>query len=85
MADSRNWPADPNAVLRHPFAITPADADLADWARMVECSAECTLHVTTLDGTVITKTFYKGENWIPVRRVWSTSTVLGGATLIGWY
>ncbi len=85
MAGNTKWPGRHEAPPVHPFAITPADADLDDWARMIECSDDCTLHVSTLDGTEVTKTFYRGENWIPVRRVWATGTVLGGATLIGWY
>ena len=88
MAGMDSWPRDwrqLNPPISHPFTITPADADLADFARAVECTEECTLKVTTIDGTVFTRIFYRGFNPVPVARVWSTGSTVGSATLIGWY
>lgn len=91
MAGIDSWPVknfasvDWGASPIHAFTITPADSDFVNYARMIECSDDCTLKVTLMDDTTITKTFYRGENWIPVKRVWSTGSTLGAATLIGWY
>jgi len=80
-----NWPKTPNQPLFHPFAITPADTDLTEWARAIEASDECTMKLTMADGTVITKTLYRGVNLLPVKRVWLTGSTPAGATFIGWY
>lgn len=67
----------------HVAAITPSDTvDLPDFSRAILASADCTVKLTTVGGE--TDTAYpmqKGYNPIRVKRVFSTGTTLGGATL----
>jgi hypothetical protein len=63
---------------------TPADTDLTNYYKYVLCSADCTLKVTTVGGSIIVSVpFFRGYNPIAVKRIWSTGSTVGSATIIG--
>ncbi len=74
------------------WVITPSDVNLAasgvtnaPYARVIRASAACTLKVTMIGGDVVTIPFAAGDNAGGVLQVWSTGSVLNGATLAGLY